>query len=347
MKKYFSYLLVNILLFTAAQVKAQNYDDPAVYMKAINSAQADFNKIYMSYVSAAWHSNRATKIERLRQQVIDNLTTTRYKIIDLPIYKGDNGLRKSSIDYLWLMNKVFVDDYSHLVNMESLIDQSFDKMELYLLFEEKINDTLKAANDKMIQAEKDFAAKYNVTLVDNKSGVSEKIATSNKVSKYRNRVYLLFFKCAWQESLLMDAITKKNITKTEQARSALLKYATDGMAGLDSVATYDNDATLAAACKESLGFFKDEAETYIPKVSDYLLKEEDFGKLKKTLDAKPQNTKTKEDTDTYNKAVSDLNALLVSTNQTVKTLFTNRNKVMTNWDKAETKFSEAHMPYYR
>jgi hypothetical protein len=133
--KYLLSLLLILALLPALRVNSQNYDDPGVYMKAINSAQADFNKTYLSYISAAWHSTRALKIERLRQQVVDNLTTCRYKIIDLPIYKHDNSLRQSNIDYLWLLTKVFNEDFSHLVNMEELIDQSFDKMELYLSFE--------------------------------------------------------------------------------------------------------------------------------------------------------------------------------------------------------------------
>ncbi len=345
MKKYLSLLLVTLLL-QALNVKAQNYDDPGVYVKAINKTQADFNKAYMSYISAAWHSNRAMKIEKLRQQVIEDLTTCRYKLIDIPYYKHDNSLRQSNIDYLWLMNKVFNDDYSHLVDMEALVDQSFDKMELYLLLQEKINDTLKAATDRMDVAEKSFATKYNVTLTDDKSQLTQKMELANKVSKYHDKVYLLFFKCEWQESQVMDNMGKKNITKTEQARSALLKYANDGLAGLDSLASYDNDPIIADACRQSLAFYKKEAETEFTKISDFLLKEEEFTKIKAAYDAKPQNTRTQQDTDAYKKAEADLNTSFAVANQTFKGIIADRNKVIINWNNAEEKFSNKYMPYY-
>jgi hypothetical protein len=347
MRKLFSLLVMVLLLLQALHIEAQNYDDPKVYMKAVNGAMADFNKVYMAYISAAWHSNRAGKIDRLRQQVVDDITTCRYKIVDLPYYKHDNLLRQSNIDYLWLLNKVFNDDYKHLVNMEDLVDQSFDKMELYLLLQEKINDTLKAANHRMDEAEKDFATKYNVTLTDDKSEVTTKMELANKVSKYHNKVYLLFFKCVWQESQVMDAAGKKNITKIEQARSALLKYATDGALGLDSLSSYDNDATLAAACRQSLAFYKEEAETGIPEISDYLLKEENFNKIKTSLDAKPKNSQTQQDKDSYNKALEDMNKAMVAVNKTFKTILADRNKAIINWNNVEQKFSDAHMPYYR
>jgi hypothetical protein len=315
-------------------------------MKAIASAQADMNKKYMAYTSAAWHSNRAGKVDKLRQQLIESITNCRYKIIDLPIYKGDNALRKSNIDYLWLLNKVFYEDYSHLVNMEGLIEQSFDKMELYLLMQEKINDTLKIANDRIAQAEKEFAVKYNVTVTDNKGDATQKMETANKVSKYHHRVYLLFFKCAWEEGLVFDAIRKENITQLEQARSALVKYATDGFAGLDTLGSYDNDGNLAAACRQTLEFYKKEAETDIPKLSDYLLKKEQFAKLKTAYDAKGKN-KTQQDTDAYNKAVTDLQASLATANLGFKSLIADRDKVIINWNKVDEKFSDNHMPYYR
>lgn len=345
MRKHLSHLLL-LLLLPVLYANAQNYDDPIVYLKAINSAQADFNKIHMAYISAAWHSNRAWKVDALRQQVIENLTTTRYKIIDLPYYKHDNALRQSSIDYLWMLNKVFNDDYKHLVNMEEVIDKSFDKMELYLHLEESINDTIKAAHDRMDQAEKDFATKYNVTISDSKTRVTEKMELANKVTKYHDKVYLLFFKCYWQESMLMDAIGTKNITKTEQARSALLKYATDGLSALDTVIAYDNDASLVTICKQSLDFYKRVAETEYPKISDYLLKQEDFGKLKTVYDAKPKNTLTQQDKDAYNKAEADINTAFTGASLTFKGILNDRNKIITNWNNIDQKFTNAHVPYY-
>jgi hypothetical protein len=199
----------------------------------------------------------------------------------------------------------------------------------------------------MGEAEKSFASKYNVALVSDKSEVTQKMETSNKVTKYRNKVYLLFFKCVWQESQVADAIGKKNITKTEQARSALAKYAVDGLTALDSLSGYDNDTSLVAACRQSLTFYKKEAETELSKISDFLLKQEDFTKIKTTYDAKPQNTKTKQDTDAYNKAEADMNASFAIANQAIKGIVTDRDKVMKTWDNTEQKFIDGHMPYYR
>lgn len=343
-KLLFCFLL---LLLCSFQSNAQNLEDPGAYIGAINNAQMDMNKTYMAYISAAAHSGRARKVEKLRQQAIESITIAKYKIIDLPIYKGDNSLRKSSIDYVGLVYKVFNDDYAHIVNMEELVDQSFDEMQLYLLLQEKTNDTLKAANERMDKAVKDFAAKYNVNLIDDKSELGKKMEEAGKVSKYRDKVYLLFFKCNWQEGQLTDAVNKKNVTTIEQARNALVKYAGEGLAALDTLKSFENDPSLAVACRQALTFYKKEAETETPKVSDYILKEENFNKIKTSFDAKPQNSRTKEDVDAYNKAVNEMNKAVNVANQVNSSNNNSRKQITDNWNNAEKSFGDAHVPYYK
>jgi len=343
-KLFFCFLL---LLLCSFQSNAQNLDDPGAYISAINNAQMDMNKTYMAYISAAAHSGRARKIEKMRQQAIESITNAKYKIIDLPIYKGDNSLRKSSIDYISLVYKVFNDDYAHIVNMEELVDQSFDEMQLYLLLQEKTNDTLKAANERMDKAVKDFAAKYNVKLIDDKTELGAKMEEAGKVSKYRDKVYLMFFKCNWQEGQLTEAINKKNVTTIEQARNALVKYATEGLAALDTLKSFENDPSLAVACRQALTFYKKEAEIETPKVSDYILKEENFNKIKTSFDAKSQSSRTQQDVDAYNKAVNEMNKAVNVANQVNGTINNNKKQITDNWNSAEKSFGDAHVPFYK
>jgi len=174
----------------------------------------------------------------------------------------------------------------------------------------------------------------------------ETIAMCFDPHTYRNKVYLLFFKCARQESQVMDAISKKNITKTEQARSALLKYADDGFAVLDSLGGFDNDVTMIGTCKQALTFFKKEGKTELTKISDFLLKQENFAKIEASYNAKPKNSRTKEDDDGYKTALADVNKAYETAMQSVKGIVTDRNKVVNNWNNVEQKFIDAHMPYY-
>ncbi len=299
----------------ALQLNAQNIDNPGDYMTAISNAQMTMNKTYLSYMSAVAHNGSAKKVEKMRDQTLQSITDCKFKISELPYYKGDNSLRKSSMDYVDVCYKVFNDDYAHLVNMEDLAEESFDEMQMYILLQEKIDEKIKEASDVVEKAQSDFAAKYNIQLIQTENEVSTNMEITSKVNHYHNQVYLLFFKCNWQDDQITQAVNAKKITGLEESRNALDQYAKEGLLALDTLSNYLGDHSLAQTCKQVLQYYQKYAENDLPKVEDFFLKEENYNKLKKDMDSKPQNNLTKDDVDTYNKAVKEYNALINSYNQ--------------------------------
>lgn len=347
MKKMKHFLLCACCIVFANITFAQTFDDPVSYMKAIGDAHKEMNQKYMAYVSAAGHGRRARKVEKLRMQTLESITNTRYKIIGLPLYKGDNSYRKSSIDYVQFCYNIFNEDYKKIVNMEEIAEQSVDQMQAYLLLQEKTEEKLKEASAMINKAERDFATKYNINLIESKDELGEKMEVAGKLGHYNDRVYIVFFKCNWEDGELTKALNNKKFTEAEQARNALINYANEGLQALtaDSLRSFMGDPALAQACKQALQFYKKNAETDAPKMMDFYLKEENFEKIKKAMDAKV--TKTKEDVDAYNKAVKEINAGVNAYNQTNQTVNANRSQVIDTWEKTEKSFTDLHMPYYK
>ena len=170
---------------------------------------------------------------------------------------------------------------------------------------------------------------------------------TGRLNKYRDKVYLLFFKCNWEDNQLIEAVNQKNVTKIEQDRSALDKYAIQGLAVLDTMQSYENDRALRETCKQALIFYKDEAEKQTPVLTDFFLKEENFNKFKTAMDAKPADQRTQKDVDTYNKAVGDINLAVNNFNQVNSQLNNGRNEVNNNWMGTEKVFLDTHTPYYK
>ncbi len=338
-------LLMFVALFTT-NAFAQNLENPGDYMSAITNAHVQMNSSYMSYMSAAAHGRRARKIEKMRQQVLESITNSRYKTIEIPMYKGDNSLRQSSIDYIKLCFDVFNEDYSRIVNMEEIVEQSFDQMQAYLLMQEKASDKIREAGEKIEKAQEAFAAKYNVKITNVKDELNEKMAVAGDLTHYKNQIYLLFFKCNWQDSQLSDAIAKKKVNDIEQARSALLKYATEGLAALDTMRAFRGDNSYLATCRQALKFYKSVAENDVPKMTDFYLKEENFAKMKKSFEAKSAN-RSKEDVDNFNKSVADINAAVAKFNSTTNDLNSKRSQVIKDWNETESRFFDMHMPHYK
>lgn len=344
----FAILFTSLLFLLPGRLFAQaGKDNPGAYITSISSALEGMNKSYMRYMSAAAHSRRAKKIEKLRLQTIESIIHTKANIGSLPPYKDDNSLRKSALDYVQLCYKVFNDDYAHIVNLEEIAEQSYDAMEAYILLQEKTNEKVQEAVANMSAASAAFAGKYNVNLVETKNELTEKMMAADKLNHYRNQVYLCFFKCHWQEGQIIDAINHKNLNNMEQARNALASYAKGGMAALDSLQNFEGDTSLAAACKQALGFYKNEAENELPRLTDFYLKQDHFEKIQKAFNAKASNARTQQEIDAYNKSVADINNATDSFNKTNAGINNARTQVLRNWNQAEKTFVDHHMPHYK
>jgi hypothetical protein len=261
---------ITLVFFTCFQPsKAQSLDDPGAYMTVLSNTQTQMNQKYMAYMSAAAHGRRARKVEKMRQDVLESIQNCKYKTTELPYYKGDKTLRQSSIDYIQLIYNVFNEDYSKIVNMEDIAEQSYNEMQAYILLQEKTNEKIHEASVKMVEATHAFAAKYNVKLIDSKSELSDKMEVASKLTHYENQVYLLFFKCNWEDGQMMQAINSKKLNDAEQARNSLVRYADEGLKALDTLKSFEGDPALVVSCKQALQFYKKTAEKDITKVTDY------------------------------------------------------------------------------
>lgn len=320
---------------------------PGAYMTAVNNAHVEMNKKYMAYMSAAAHIHRKRKIDRMRVQALESIDKSLGTTGELPYYKGDNSLRKSSMDYIKLCYSVFNEDYNKIVNMEEIAEQSVDMMEAYILLQEKTNEKINQAATQMEVASKAFAAKYNVNLTNQKDELDEKMEEANKLTHYTNRVYMVFFKPYWQDGEIIKAMTAGKVTAVEQGRTTLLRYATEGLQALtsDSLKKFGADPALANSCKVALNFYKKLAENDIPKQMDYFLKKESFEKMKKAFESK--GSPSKAEVDAYNAAVKDLNTAMNAYNSTNTKVNDTRSQVIKDWNEAEKNFADSHMPYYK
>ncbi|MBS1597907.1 MAG: hypothetical protein JST75_06760 [Bacteroidetes bacterium] len=337
--------LSGLVLFFIVNGHAQNANDPGEYISTISKARGDMDAKYMAYISAAAHGRRARKVEKLRQQVLDNISECRSNTSGIPKYKGDGSLKQGSLDYITTCYRVFNEDYGKVVNMEELAEQSFDEMQAYILLNEKINEKLTEAENNLNKATRDFAAKYNVTLIEDKNPLGEKMEVAAKLTHYTNNIYLMYFKCNWQYDEAIKAMNNKKVNDVEQARNAVIRYANEGLQALDTTKPFDNDPTLINACRRALTYYKNIAEKDIPQLTDYFLKEEEFNKAKRNFETKSDRSKS--EVDAYNKSVKDFNAAVNKFNQVNAKDNNDRKQVQKDWEDTEKHFQDDHMPYYK
>ena len=331
-----------ILHFCAA---AQDYNVPVEYMNEISKQRENISKKFMAYVSASAHGKRAKKVEALRAKLLDEVQEAKMNINGLPSFKGDKSYRDSTVNFLKLYYNVLNEDYSKIINMEEIAEQSYDAMEAYMMAQEMVNKKLEEGNEKMHLATEAFAAKNNITLTKDESELGEKMKQVHEVNKYHTALYLIFFKPYKQEVYLIEAVSKNNITGIEQNKSSLLRYAQEGLEKLKTIKSFEGDNNLLSACKVVLNFYVKEVNEKMNTVSEFYLTKERFETIKKEFEKKSNPSKA--EVDGYNKAVKDINTASDAFNNTNQSLNKERTDVLNDWNKAVNAFFDEHTPRYK
>ncbi|MCW3104669.1 MAG: hypothetical protein JWO09_3109 [Bacteroidetes bacterium] len=334
-----------ISLFIANPVKAQK--SAVEYLENINKELTALMADTWDYTSAVAHGKTARKIDSRRKDLIKTSLQAKNRIGRMPAFNGDAGLRDSVVAFLTINYNVLTQDYEKIVNMEEIAEQSYDMMEAYLLAQEKANERLNTAGDRMEIEQKKFAAANNINLLENKDKVAKKLESAGDVIKYYNEIYLIFFKSYKQEAYLMDAMNRSDLNAMEQNKNALATTAAEGLEKLAKIQPFKGDANLKAACKSMLEFYKDEAATKMPGIIEFYMKKEKLDKVKAAFDAKPENKRTQQDIDQYNTAANDMNAGLNKYNSNNEALNKNRNNLLEKWNNAAAKFMDSHVPKYK
>ena len=338
-----SIVLIPVFLLCFSFSANAQYENAGQYLDNINKLSESLTAKYLAYLSAVSHGKSARKVEKRRIEVVDAIGNTRSEVMGMPPWKGDRTLKDTTVAYLKLLNIVFNEDYSKIVNMEEIAEQSYDAMEAYLLAQEKAYEKLNLAGDKKHEMQKKFAEKNNITLIENESELEAKSKIVNEVMDHTNAVYLIFFKAYKQEAYLMEAVGKKNLVSLEQNINSLKKVAAEGIVKLRDLKGYSNDGSLIAACRRMMDYYDAEAAKGSV-MTDYLLKEENFTKVKKQFDAKPAGKRTQQDIDQFNNAVNDINSSMKVFNTLMTDINKQANAALNDWNKTYNKYLDTYIP---
>jgi hypothetical protein len=341
MNKLLLFLSLLILpIFAIAQ------DSAGEYMHSLSSQDNILSKKYMSYMSEVAHGGRARKMEKRREDLINSVRQTMRDCAKIKPFKGDASLRDAYRDYYFVLLSVFNEDYSKIVDMEEVAERSYDAMEAYLLTQEKAEEKLDDANEILKVVYGAFAAKNRIELVKGpESKLDRKLAKVSKVNVYMHQLFLIYFKSSVQEMMMIESIEKRDINAIEQYKNSLLKYSTEGLARLDTVKAYNGDGSVITACRKVLQFHKDEAGNKISAYTDFLMKEEEFNKMKKSFEAKATSSRSRSDVDSFNASLTGFNNAVAQYNKVNTELNNNRVKVLNNWDSTRRRFLDQHIPH--
>lgn len=324
---------------------AQSTGDAADYMRSISDQYETIQKEMWDYTSTVAHSRSARKVEKNREVLLKTISKSINEVKALSSFDRDYSLRDSVVSFLRLNYRVLNNDFDKIIDMEEVAEQSYDMMEAYLLAQELANQKLEVAAGNMEIQYRAFADKYGVHIIENNDDkISQKLKKSSEALKYYNQVYLVFFKAYKQELYLMDALERNDINSIEQNRNALSGISDEGLEKLTGISHFKGDNSINASCRRMLLFYKDEAETKIPVLTDFLQTTDEYNKMAELFKSKDRKLLTKDEVDKYNEAVNNYNKGVNKFNTTNNTLNFKRSYNLEQWNNSVGAFMTRQVP---
>lgn len=313
------------------------------HLSELNSVFSDLKKDTWKYLKSVTRGKSANKVEKTRAKLLETYVEQKRYVKGVRPYNDDNSLKDAMSQYLDLSYKVLKEDFDAILDMEAIAEQSYDAMEAYILANEKANDKLEDAADELEAVVNSYAANNNINLVkDEGDKTAEKIERASRALGYYNDVYLIFFRVYMQEKNVLDAHTQSDLNALEQNNNALKSIAEEQLQKLDTMSTFEGDASLIGAARKIIRYYKLEAERDFPKYIDFYVKKDNYDKAQKIMDSKKKKDMTEEDVNTYNKAVEEYNKAVNDYNAVIEKMNENRSDQLESWNESVEKYFDKH-----
>jgi hypothetical protein len=331
-----------LVLLTAVPTRAQTAVE---YLGAIGQEFEKIAQDMMSYTSAVHHGKSARKIDKRRTELVTQVKSSEATVRRMKPFNGSTILRDSISAYFRISYHILTEDYEKILNLEEIAEQSYDAMEAYMLANELADEKRNASYRAATTEYRNFAKANDIRLIESESKLSQKLDVAAEVSKYDDKLYLLFFKSYKNETYLIDAMSRGDVAAMEQTRNALLTSATEDLEKVKPIAAFKGDNVLKQANQQVLLFYKSEAVDKAPQIIDFYLKKEEFEKMQKAMEAK--RNKTNAEVTSYNKAVIDYNQRSTAVNKLNDELNRKRSTLLRSLNEARQAFLDKYTPKYK
>jgi hypothetical protein len=331
------------LLFVVTSITAQNFNNASEYLDFVGEEQQEITKNMWKYTKAVAHSKSDRSIDGKRKKLLKTIDQAIAKITKANGF-GDDDYKSKVLRHMTFNKNLLNHDYAKIIDMKEVAEQSYDAMEAYILAQEMADQKMEESQQEYEKNFHEYAAKHNIEIIESESDLGKKMKISNEVFEHYHDMYLTYFKVYINEIYLMEAIEKSDVSAIQQNANALAAAAKEGLEILKTKTVYKKDQSIINATKKAFEFFIDEGENQIPKITEFLILNEDFEKIKANLEQTAERKRTKEQIDNYNKKVAEVNKGADMYNKVNAQLNTKRQNAINGLNNANANFLSKHIP---
>lgn len=341
--KYIALTLSLFCFLISNLATAQSFNNASEYLDFVGEEQQAITKNMWKYTKAVAHSKNDRSIIGKRKNLLKTIDKAILKIENAEGFDGDD-YKNQVLKHMQLNKSLLNHDYAKIVDMKAVAEQSYDAMEAYIIAQEMADKKMEESQQVYETNFLAFAKKHDIEIIESENDLGRKIKISNEVFEHYNDMYLVYFKVYINEVYLWEAVKSNDVSAIQQNANALNAAAKEGLEILKTKSQYKHDDSIINATKIAFEFFIDETENKMPQLTDFLILNEDFKKIKNNLEQIPERKRTKEQVTAYNKKIMDINNAIKNYNKVNTELNTQRQNTVNKLNSTNAIFLVNHIP---
>lgn len=299
MKK--SLLFAPVIWIAATSLWAQPMD-AVKYFEFLNNEHVAIVSKSLEYVQYSVHSKEAAEVETKRLALIMQISQSLEKVKKQEADKSQAHLREEMLSVLTSYLESFNVEFKVLTSLRLESENSFEAMDQYLTAQDAAEKKLSAAADRFLNAQRDFAKKNNILLVE--SDRNSEINQINRLNNYHRAVFLRYFKISKRNAAFLDAMGKQDGKEMSKILPVLQEECKQEWKKLQAMPDFNGDTGFRDANVKIVEFIKGLAEGGYAKVTAAFqkkgLSQEDVGTFNEVVET--FNSQFSKLIDDYNQA---------------------------------------------
>jgi len=228
------------------------------------------------YLSFIVHSDAYDQMDEKRKEVVKQIAEATDKVSQMPPLEGDTRLRDESVEVLNEYKSAFELDYKQIIGLKKKSKDSFEAMKEYFRAEDDAEEKLNKATQKLRKAQRQYASKNNMTVVDGKADdeLERKMGKAKATNIYWRTVFIEYFKVSAAYDIMWDALNQRKPSVINSERQKVIKVIDATLPDLRKIPAFNGDTEFLDQTIGIIEYYRQVAEVQFAKITDRLGKKE-------------------------------------------------------------------------
>jgi hypothetical protein len=228
------------------------------------------------YLSFVVHSEAYEQMDAKRMEVVQQVIQAKEMVAQMPPLDGDTRLRDEAVEVLTEYKNAFELDYTQIIGLKKKSKDSYSAMMDYFKAEDEAEEKLNKATQKLRKAQRIYASKNNMTVVDGKADdeLERKMGKAKATNGYWRMVFIEYFKVSKAYDDMWESLNHQKASAIDHERHKVIKVIDEELPIIKALPPFNNDTEFRDQTVSVIEYYRQVADTQFGRITALLSKKE-------------------------------------------------------------------------